>query len=233
MVNAEMIAQSADAILRVAFDDIAFQGRTTQVIVGLCRAAFVQSRVIAALAHEDLLSAAAPNRRLVLEIALRLHWLQDLTPSERAKAVDTMLEKDRRDTNRLLDYLQDAGHGADFDRAEMNAFELENESNGTIHQQATRIWSAVESTSVKPWSTYAMWLEETKFAHPSGALAGSYAPTRDNVHISHGAPESMDQDLDAHRLLQMQIVLSTGFLLSEEEPSREFADRITAAFFAG
>lgn len=232
VVNAEFVARSADAVLGVEFDDVEFRSRTDQVVIGLCRAAFAQSKAIAELAKVDMLSAAAPNRRLVLEIALRLHWLQGLSTTERHKAVDTMLAKDRQDTNRLLAYLRDAGHEADFDPTDMDAFELDDETKGTIHQQTTRLSAAVESNDVKPWSIYSMWLGETKFSHASGSLAGEYAPTLDNLHISRSTPDPMDPDLEAHRLLQVHIVMMTGFLITEEGLPKEFAGRIAAAFFA-
>lgn len=178
-----------------------------------------------------MLSAAAPNRRLVLEIALRLHWLQGLSAEDRRKAVDTMLAKDRQDTNRLLAYLRDAGHEADFDPTEMDAFELDDETKGATHQQSTRLNSAVDSNEVKPWSIYSMWLGETQFSHASGNLAGKYAPTLDNLYMSSGAPDPMDPDLEAHRLLKLHIVVMTGFLLTDEGMPEEFAGRFTAAFF--
>lgn len=227
-----MVARSADAVLSVDLSDLAFRSRTSQVVVGLCRAAFAQSNVIATLAKADLLSAAAPNRRLVLEIALRLHWLQGLSLEDRRKAVDTMLAKDRDDTSRLLDYLRDTGHEADFDRTEMDAFELNAETKGAIHQQATRLNAAVDSSQVKPWSIYSMWLGETQFAHAPGNLAGKYAPTLDDLHMSSGVPDPMDPDLEAHRVLQVHIVMTTGYLLTDEGLPEQFAGRIGAAFFA-
>lgn len=42
----------------------------------------------------------------------------------------------------------------------------------------------------------------------------------------------MDPDLEAHRLLQLRIVMMTGFLLTDEGLPEEFAGRITEAFFA-
>lgn len=232
IVNAEFVLRSADAVLGVDLSDVRFRSRTDQVVVGLCRAAFAQSKVIAALAKADMLSAAAPNRRLVLEIALRLHWLQGLSAEERRKAVDTMLAKDRQDTNRLLAYLRDAGHEADFDPTEMDAFELDDEAKGAIHQQSTRLNAAVDSSEVTPWSIYSMWLGETQFSHASGNLAGKYAPTLDNFHMSSGVPEPMDPDLEAHRLLQVHIVVMTSYLLTSEGLPEAFAGRIAAAFFA-
>jgi len=231
IVNSEHISRSADAVLAVKFDEVVLRNRTVQVIVGLARAAFAQSKVVAALTNAGLLSAAAPNRRLFIEIALRLHWLQGLSSDERRRAVDTMLDKDRQDTNRILEYLRDAEHEADFDPTEMNAFELDNEAKGAIHQQATRLRAAVDASEVKPWSTYSMWLEETKFAHASGTLAGSYAPTHDDRHMSSGTPDPMDPDLEGHRLIQAQIAVAAGFMLADEGIPEVVASRIATAFF--
>ncbi|MDN5715678.1 MAG: hypothetical protein L0G89_00430 [Janibacter sp.] len=183
--NAEIVARSADAVLSVDLSDVEFRSRTDQVVVGLCRAAFAQSKVIAAL-----------------------------------------------DTNRLLAYLRDAGHEADFDPTEMDSFELDDETRGAIHQQSTRLNAAVDSSEVKPWSIYSMWLGETQFSHASGNLAGQYAPTLDDFHMSSGAPDPMDSDLEAHRLLQVHIVVMTEYLLSDEGLPEELSGRIGAAFFS-
>ncbi len=142
-----------------------------------------------------------------------------------------MLAKDRADTNKMLDYLRDAGHEADFDPTEMDAFELNDAAKGAIHQQATKLRAAADSGEVRPWSTYTMWMGETQFAHASGNLAGKYAPTHDDMHMSSGVPDPMDPDLEAHRLLQAQIVMTTCRLLADEGFPEESASRLSVAFF--
>jgi hypothetical protein len=142
-----------------------------------------------------------------------------------------MLAKDRADTNKMLDYLRDAGHEVDFDPAEMDAFELDAVEKGAIHQQATRLRAAADSSDIQPWSVYSMWMGETQFAHASGALAGKYAPTRDNLHLSHGTPDPMDPDLEAHRVLQVLIVMTTCRILRDEGFPEENANRLAVAFF--
>lgn len=231
ILNADSVARSAAAVLSVDLSDYRFRNRVAQVAVGLCRAAFAQSNVVATLAREDLLDAAAPNRRLVLEIALRLHWLDGLKREDRRRAVDTMLAKDRADTTKLLDYLRDAGHGADFDPTEMNAYELDDAARGAVHQQATRLGAAADSSEVQPWSIYSMWMAETQFAHASGNLAGKYAPTHDDLHLATGSPDPMDPDLEAHRVLQMHVVVTTSHILREEGFPEETANRMSRAFF--
>lgn len=220
-----------DAVLGVDLSDHRFRNRVAQIAVGLCRAAFAQSKVIATLARTDMLSAAAPNRRLVLEISLRLHWLQGLSRDERRRAVDTMLAKDRADTNKMLDYLRDAGHEADFDPTEMDAFELDDAAKGAIHQQATKLRAAADSSEVQPWSIYSMWMAETQFAHASGNHTGKYAPTHNDLHMSSGAPDPMDPDLEAHRVIQTHVVMTTCRILVDEGFPEETANRLAIAFF--
>ena len=77
-----------------------------------------------------------------------------------------------------------------------------------------------------------MWREETKHAHPSGALAGQYAPTRDNSHLQSGQPEPMDPDLEAHQLIQCLIVAATQQILKDEGLAPDVASRLTNAFRA-
>lgn len=117
-------------MLRASLNSVEFHRRTDQVVVVLCRAAQPQSKAIPALAKIDMLSAAVPNRHLVLEIALRLHWLQSLSIVVRRKAIDTKLAIGRRNTGRLLDFLRDTGHAADFAPTEKDSFELEHETKG-------------------------------------------------------------------------------------------------------
>ena len=219
-------------MLGVDLSDHRFRNRVAQVTVGLCRAAFAQSKVIATLARADLLSAAAPNRRLVAETALRLHWLEGLTREDRRKAADAMLAKDRADTNKLIEYIREDGYEVDFDLEEMNAFELDAATSGPIHQQATRLRAAVEASGVRPGTVYAMWLEETKFAHASGGLAGQYAPTHDDLHMADGTPSPIDPDLEAHRILQSLIVMTTCRILVDEGFPDETANRLAVAFFS-
>lgn len=114
----------------------------------------------------------------------------------------------------------------------MDSFDLDNETKGAIHQQATRLRAAVASAEGTPWSIYSMWLQETQFAHASGNLAGKYAPTFDDLHIACDVPTPMDPDIEAHRLLQMHIVMIAGDLLADDGLPEEFSQRLPNAFFA-
>lgn len=230
--NAELVDRAADAVLAVDLSDIVLNDRVPQVVVGICRAAAAQSKVVAMLTAAGNAASAAPNRRLVLEAAIRLLWLAGLSRDERRQAVDIMLEKDRNDTNSTLGYLSSLGQTVDFDPTEMNEFELIAPTKGTLQEQTRKLDAAVRATEVEPWSLYAMWREETKSAHPSGSLAGQYAPTFDDKHLSSGEPSPMDADLEAHQLIQFLIVMTTRDLLIQDGVSRKIADRIPEAFHA-
>lgn len=231
-VGADYARRSADAVLAVDMSDLVLRDRVPQVVVGLCRAAFAQSKVVAELAVAGMLSSAAPNRRLFYEVALRLQWLSGLSHDDRRQAADVMLEKDRRDINTTLAYLGDLGHAVDFDSADMNAFQLDAPEKGKLQEQAKKLRAAVKATESEPWSIYAMWREETRYSHPSGVLAGKYAPTFDDVHMSQGEPEIIDPDFDAHRLVQLLIAMETTHLLVEEGVSLEISNRIADAFLS-
>jgi hypothetical protein len=230
--NAETVRRTAEAVLSVDLSSFRLGNRVPQVVVGLCRAAFAQSRTVAVLTANGMSASAAPNRRLFLEAALRLHWLRDLSCDDRRRAVDTMLAKDRKDTNRTLAYLAKVGQQAEFDPTEMNEFILDPAETGAIQEQARKLDAAVKSTDVEAWSIYAMWREETKHAHPSATLAGAYAPTFDDAHLSSGEPDPTDLNLEAHSLVQQLIVTTTESLRDDEQVPHEVAGRITAAYLA-
>lgn len=231
ILNAERINRLAKVVLALDMSDLVLRNRVPQFAIGLCRAAFAQSEVVAMLAIAGLAGSSAPNRRLFLEAALRLQWIAELSTDARRQAVDSMLAKDRKDTNTTLDYLSKLGQGVDFDATEMNSFDLDAPDIGSIQEQARKLDAAVKSTEGSAWSIYAMWREETKHAHPSGALAGQYAPTFDDAHISFGEPDPMDPSLEAHLLIQSLIVTNTGRILAQEGASDDVAGRIPTAFF--
>lgn len=74
-----------------------------------------------------------------------------------------------------------------------------------------------------------MWREETMHAHPSGALAGLHAPTRDNSHLDSGQPDPLDPNLEAHQLVRCLTVPATQQILTDEGLAPDIASRMTAA----
>jgi hypothetical protein len=232
LVNAAVVKRTARAVLAVDMSDVVLHDFVPQVVVGLCRAAAAQSIVVATLTLDGQASSAAPNRRLVLESAIRLTWLSGLTKEDRHAAASVMLASDRKETKDTLEYLEEQGQPALFDPTEMNAFELNAPTKGRLQEQVRKLRAAVAGSDLEPWSLYAMWREETKFAHPSGTLAGQYAPTHDQTHLDSGTPESMDPDLEAHQLVQCLIVAATQHILKDEGLAPDVTSRITTAFRA-
>lgn len=232
LANAAIVQRTARAVLAVDISDIVLSDFVPQVAVGLCRAAAAQSNVLATLTRAGQASSAAPNRRLVLEAAIRLMWLSGLSKADRHTAASVMLEADRKDTNETLAYLEVKGQEAPFDPTEMNGFELNAPTKGLLQEQVRKLRAAVSGSESEPWSLYAMWREETTHAHPSGTLAGQYAPTHDNSHLDSGQPEPMDPNLEVHQLIQCLIVAATQQILKDEGLAPDVASRITAAFRA-
>lgn len=232
LVNAAIVQQTALAVLAVDMSDVVLRDFVPQVAVGLCRAAAAQSIALATLTRAGQASSAAPNRRLVLEAAIRLIWLSGLSQADRHTAASVMLDADRKDSNDTLAYLEGKGQEAPFDPTEMNAFELNAPTKGTLQEQVRKLRAAVVGSESEPWSLYAMWRQETAYAHPSGALAGQYAPTHDNSHLGSGWPDQMDPDLEAHQLIQCLIVAATQQILKDEGLAPDVASRLTTAFRA-
>ncbi|MEI2268119.1 hypothetical protein OHB93_02220 [Microbacterium sp. No. 7] len=232
LVNAAIVQRAARAVLTVDMSDVVLHDFVPQVVVGLCRGAAAQSIAVATLTRAGQASSAAPNRRLVLESAIRLIWLRGLSKADRHAAASVMLEADRKDTNETLTYLEEQGQETPFNPAEMNAFELDVPTRGLLQEQVRKLRAAVVGSESEPWSLYAMWREETKFAHPSGALAGYYAPTHDQVHLHSGTPDPLDPDLEAHQLIQCLTVAATEQILKDEGLPPEVASRIADAFRA-
>lgn len=110
----ENAPRTARAVLAVDMSDVEQRDFVPQVAVGLCRAAAAQSIVVATLTRAGQASAAAPNRRLVLESAIRLIWLSGLSKADRHTAATVMLEADRKETNDTLTYLEQQGQKAPF-----------------------------------------------------------------------------------------------------------------------
>ena len=143
LINAAIVQRTARAVLAVDMSDVVLHDFVPQVAVGLCRAAAAQSVVVATLTRAGQASSAAPNRRLVLESAIRLIWLSGLSKADRHIAASVMLESDRKDTNETLDYLEGQGQEAPFDPTDMNAFELHAPTKGLLQEQVRKLRAAV------------------------------------------------------------------------------------------
>ena len=229
LVNARYANESADRVLGVDLSGVPLS-RTNQFIVGWLRAFFEQSRVIATLTAANMAPAAAPNRRMFTEIALRLHWLHDLAPEDRAGAADAMLEHEREQTVKTFEHMRVMGWESAVDLTDMNAFVLDETKNGRIKDQARKIAAAAHSTDVKNAGLFRAWREESSYAHASGYLAGAYAPASNNK-LGGGTPPVTDSDLEAHRLVTLFVVTLAHQLLRENETAEPVAMSFVNAFF--
>lgn len=230
LVNAEVALHTANAVLAVDLSNVPLT-RVTQFIVGWCRAAFAQSRVIAHLTLNGMSSAAGPNRRLFSELAIRLQWLRDLPRDVRPSAVDEILEMARESKRGTHKHLRDMGWDVGFDPTEMDAFVLSS-AEGALKDQARKFASAAHATEVKNGPVFAMWREDSYLAHPTGPLAGDYAPAIDDEVLGSGEPLELDPDLTGHRDISLLIIATTGALLTDEGVESEAVERMTSAFFS-
>lgn len=229
-LNAEAALRTADAVLAVDLSDVPLT-RVTQFVVGWCRAAFAQSRVIAHLTLHGMPSAAAPNRRLFSELAIRLQWLRDLPTDVRPGAVDEILEMARESKRGTHKHLEEMGWPTGFDPTEMDAFIL-SAAEGKVKDQARKFAAAAHATEVKNGPVFAMWREDSYLAHPTGPLAGEYAPAVDDEMLGMGVPSVLDADMEGHRDISMIIVMMTGSLLTDEGIDDFVVGRLTSAYFS-
>lgn len=230
---ATRLDENADRVLAVQMDDLTLpESRVPQVIVGLCRAAFAQCKVISLLTRENLFFESAPNRRLFIESVIRLCWLHDMPVDKRPSAVDSMLSKDRQDLNSTVSYLTDHNFHIDFDPTEMMNFPLFAPEKGTLQEQAKKLKQAVTASKLDLSSFYTMWRDATPYSHASGFLAGAYASTLDNVHMHSNMPTVTNADLKVYVLIQLLTATITSEILRSENIDKEIANRIQNAYFS-
>lgn len=228
--NAHAALRTAEAVLAVDLSDIPLT-RVNQFIVGWCRAAFAQSRVIAHLTLNGMSSAVAPNRRLFSELTIRLQWLRGLSTDVRTSAVDEILEVARESKSGTHKHLNKMGWPTGFDSAEMDAFVL-SAAKGKVKDEARKFTAAAHATEVKNGPVYAMWREDSYFAHPTGPLAGEYAPAINDEVLGSGVPALLDGDLAGHRNISLLIIMTTAALLTDEGVDDSVVGRLTSAYFS-
>jgi hypothetical protein len=229
-MNAKWALESANRVLAVDLSDVPVD-RVTQFVVGWLRGLFEQSRVVATLTIAGMAASAAPNRRCFIEISMRLHWLHDLPQSDRAGAVDAMLENEREQTVKTFEHLNNMGWETTPDLTEMNAFVLSVTANGKIKDQARKFAAAAHATEIKNPGAFGAWREDSSYAHATGYLAGAYAPIADDE-IGVGKPNVLDPDLDAHRMMTVFVVMLAYGLLLEEGTDESVATSVADAFFS-
>ena len=204
--------------------------RYRQFIAGWLRAAFEQSLAISTLVQAELGHAAAPNKRSFAEIVIRLQWVHSVEQIERAGALDSMIEDEKKSTERFFKHLENMGYKADVDLSEMNSVVTEVTDDRHIKDQATKLLEAAKATEGQSLGTYYSWRHETQYTHATSALAVAYAPDVEN-RLGSGHPEAVDPDLTTHRLVTMLIVTLAYRLLVEDGVEERLAKPIVDTFF--
>lgn len=204
--------------------------RYRQFVAGWLRAAFEQSLAIATLTEAGLAHAAAPNKRSLAEIVIRLQWVQSIGQADRAGALDAMIEDEKKSTEKFFRHLEDMGFKSDVDLTEMREFITEAVDNGRIRDQATKLVEAAKATEGQSVGMYYSWRHETQYTHATSALAVAYAPEIDDQ-LGAGRPEVVDPHLETHRLITMLVVTLVYRLLVEDNVNENLAMRLVHAFF--
>jgi len=228
LANANYALRSADAVLSVDLSAVPLT-LVNQFAVGWMRAAFEQSRVIANLTAAGKGHVAAPNRRTLWELSLRLHWLADMPQSKREPAANAMLAHERSTVAKTDKHMRDMGVESDIDIAAMNDFILNVSEDPKVTQEAKDLTAAVYATELNNAVIYRLWREDSTYAHATGSLAGYYAPAG-YATVGDGTPPVIDPNLDAHRLITMFIVVTTGYILTGEGVPSELASAPATAF---
>ena len=230
LTSADYTLRAANAVLAVDLDEVPVS-RVSQFAVGWLRAAFEQSRIIAMLTASGLGHAAAPNRRAFWELTIRLLWLGDMPRPDRASAVDTMLDNERKNETKTDRYMRENGLPSDIDVAEMEAFILNVSKDKLIKAGASFVHDAVKGTGRNLWTVYRLWREDSTWTHATGFLAGRYAPTDDDDTMGAGKPPHTDLDLEAHRYAAMVITATVGDILKAEGAVSDLAGAPMVAYF--
>jgi len=160
LANANYALRSADAVLSVDLSAVPLT-LVNQFAVGWMRAAFEQSRVIANLTAAGKGHVAAPNRRTLWELSLRLHWLADMPQSKREPAANAMLAHERSTVAKTDKHMRDMGVESDIDIAAMNDFIL----NVSEDPKVTR---RLEGGSIR-----SIWSSRSPSANPSTCASRS------------------------------------------------------------
>lgn len=230
LASADYTLRAANAVLAVDLGEVPVT-RVSQFAVGWLRAAFEQSRIIATLTASGLGHAAAPNRRAFWELTIRMLWLGDMPPSDRATAADTMLDLERTNETKTDKYMRENGLPSNIDVAEMEAFILNVSEDKLIKAEAKLLTEAVKGTGTNLWMVYRLWREDSTWTHATGFLAGRYAPTNDDDTMGAGEPPHIDLNLEAHRYAAMVLTATVGDILKAEGAASELAVAPMMAYF--
>lgn len=230
LASADYTLRAANAVLALDLGEVPVS-RVSQFAVGWLRAAFEQSRIIAMLTASGLGHAAAPNRREFWELTIRVLWLGDMPPSDRATAADTMLDLERTNETKTDKYMRENCLPSNIDVADMEAFILNVSEAKPIKAESKLLTEAVKGTGMNLWMVYRLWREDSTWTHATGFLAGRYAPTNDDDTMGAGEPPHIDLNLEAHRYAAMVLTATVGDILKAEGSTSELAVAPMVAYF--
>ncbi len=221
---------AADSVMAVPMNDLQTEITVAKTIVGICRAAFSQSKVVALLSQKGMLHAASPNQRLLFECYLRLQWLSSIESAERPEAIKNLNNKDHADLEKTWKFFADRGTDLSPDEAIKNkACPAE---KAKIPRQVTDLRNAVETMDTHDSNSYYVsWRLATKLSHPTSILACAYGPSENNLHWIE--PETSLSDLGICWKTQINITLTVASILIDEGNDPEIAWRFFEALQSG
>ena len=176
----------------------------------------------------DLDHAAAPNRRSLFEIVLRLQWLH--ATADRRQAIDAMIEAEKKQAQRHLGHLAEMGLQDLPNFAELEAV-ITDVSEPKIRQQARSITDLAKATP-SAVGLFRGWREETQNTHATGNLAISYAPLGQKG-FEHGKPFVADPELESLLRLSLGVLAFVARILLDEGAPKELTDKLFEVYFSG
>lgn len=219
---ADLMIRDADAILDMPLDDIESTSMVPCAVVGLCRAAFAQSKVIALMAKTGMLHATAPNQRLLWELISRLAWLASYDSGDREQAVKIMSLENIEEFNKAFDFIKQEGIPLQFDKIEIEFPEFY--KKGTIqHAEKTMREYATAPHGPLPSLQYLTWRTLTQISHATRALAYSYVEENDQHKLVPKEPEISNQELLPYWGLQFRTAVTTSQILIAEGCNAEIS----------
>lgn len=223
-INRHVILRIAEEVATTDVDQIPVT-RVTQAALGWMKAALHQAQIIATLASTDLSYGCGPNRRLFVELALRLQWLDSLEPTKRSAAIDAMIDHQIDLDKKGADHIRGMGL-ADYQPDTEGRDDLVlNPAQGSLKAQARSFLPAAQSEDGQGFGLYTAWHSETQYSHATVLLAAAYTPSSGGS----SRPPITDVSLDTHLLAVAHVVVAAHDLLVTEGVSAAKAQALITA----
>lgn len=204
--------------------------RSVQVPVGWLRAVMEQCRAIVLLSRAGHAEVAAPNRRSASEILVRLQWLATMKKDDRAAAVDSLIEEEKRLAKNQQLHVLEMGLTEAPPIGDIDAVVTNSGDDSEIRKQAKVFTEAAKAA--KGAGLYLWWQRDTQMTHATMQLAAALAPVSEE-RLAKGAYAQADPDLKLVLNIAVFSVMYASMLLNEAGVSNEHAFRHFHAFFSG